>query len=137
MKKIGIGFVIAILLLGVTGCGCSKKEEKKPEDNQVHGNTNEGVIQDQELGSLKFTNTALVMENGRSKLTTLVTNDSDEDVQVENFNITVKDVDGNPIVVLQGYVGGVVPKRETREVVTECSIDLSHAASIEYSIHNI
>lgn len=137
MKKIGIGFLVAILLFSATGCGCSKKEEKKPENSQVHGNTNEGVIKDQELGSLKFTNTALVMENGMSKLTTLVTNDSDEDVQVENFDIIVKDIDGNTLVVLQGYVGGVVPKRETREVITECSIDLSHATNIEYSIRNI
>ena len=136
MKKIGIGFLVTIFLVGMTGCGCSKANEPKPEENKTHGNTNEGVIKDQELGSLKFTNTALVMEDGMSKLTTLVTNNSDEDIQVETFDITVKDVDGNTIVVLQGYVGGVVPKRETREVVTECSIDLSHATNIEYSIRN-
>lgn len=136
MKKIGIGFLVTIFLVGMTGCGCSKTNDTKPEENKTHGNTNEGVIKDQELGSLKFTNTALVMEDGMSKLTTLVTNNSDEDIQVETFDITVKDVDGNTIVVLQGYVGGVVPKREARVVVTECSIDLSHATNIEYSIRN-
>lgn len=136
MKKIGIGFLVTILLVGMTGCGCSKTKEQKPEENKTHGNTNEGVIKDQELGSLKFTNTALVMEDSMSKLTTLVTNNSDEDIQVETFDIAVKDADGNTIVILQGYVGGVVPKRETREVVTECSIDLSHATNIEYSIRN-
>ncbi len=136
MKKIGIGFLITIFLLGMTGCGCSKKEEVKSEDNTVHGNTNEGVIKDRELGVLKFTNTALVIDDDTSKLTTLVTNESDEDIQVENFDIIAKDIDGNTIVVLQGYVGDIVPKRETREVVTECSIDLSHATNIEYSIRN-
>ncbi len=136
MKKIGIGFLITIFLLGMAGCGCSKTNEPKPEENKTHGNTNEGVIKDQELGDLKFTNTALVMEDGMSRLTTLVTNNSDEDIQVETFDIIVKDVNGNTIVVLQGYVGGVVPKREIREVVTECSIDLSHATNIEYSIRN-
>lgn len=136
MKKIGIGFLVTIFLLGMTGCGCSKKEEVKPEENTAHGNTNEGVIKDQELGALKFTNTALVIDDDKSKLTTLVINESDEDIQVENFDIIVKDIDGNTIVVLQGYVGGVVPKGELREVVTDCSIDLSHATNIEYSIRN-
>lgn len=136
MKKIAIGFLATIFLVGMTGCGCSKTNETKPEENKTYGNTNEGVIKDQELGSLKFTNTALVIEDGMSKLTTLVTNNSDEDIQVETFDITVKDADGNTVVVLQGYVGGVVPKRETREVVTECSIDLSHATNIEYGIRN-
>lgn len=130
MKKIVIVLAV-MLLMSVTGCG-KKQEEQNPT---IEGNTNEGIIQDQTVGNLKFTNTALIVENGQSKLTTLVTNDTDEDIRVETFDIYVKDASGKTLTVLQGYVGGIVPKHEARQVISQCSIDLSHATNIEYQIN--
>lgn len=136
MKKIVIGICTIMLLLGVTGCGCSK--EKKPEeiiDKPAEGNTNEGVIKDQIVGNLKLTNTSLIIENGQSQLTTTVTNDTDTDIRVETFDIYVKDENGNIITTLLGYVGGMVPKHSSRQVISNCIIDLSHATSIEYHVN--
>lgn len=127
--------LVTVFLLGMTGCGKAKKDELDSGNSGSHSNTNENVVKDQELGSLKFTNTSLVVKDGMSKLTVSVTNDTDEDIAVEMFDIYVKDADGNTIVTLQGYVGGVVPKHTTREVITDCTLDLSNAENIEYSMN--
>lgn len=133
MKKIVIGILVTVCLFSMTGCG-KTNDKQNLENNGLQSNTNEDVIKNQEVGNLKFTNTSLVMQDGISKLTVSVTNDTDEDIAVEMFDIYVKDADGNTIVTLQGYVGGVVPKHTTREVVTNCTLDLSNAANIEYSM---
>ncbi len=140
MKKVITGLLIVTLVIGMTtGCGCSKKEEEKdktPDTNNTHGNTNEGVIRDQEVEGLKLTNTALVMTDGVSQLTTLVTNDTDTDIPVEMFDIIAKDAAGNVMVTMQGYVGGLMPAHTSREIVSSCSIDLTNATEIEYKINN-
>ena len=139
MKKVGMGLLISFVVFGMTGCGCAKKEavQETEENDKIYANTNEGIIKDQELGSLIFTNTSLVINDGLSKLTTVVTNTSEEDVLVDLFDITLKDQDGNVIAVLVGDPLGVVPALESRTIVSECSIDLSHATTLEYSIHNM
>lgn len=131
MKKTLLVMLSLLLVVGLaTGCGCSKKEEKK-EDKY---NTNEDVIKDQEVEELKLTNTSLKVDNNYSTLVTLVSNPTSEDKEVRVFNIYVKDKNGNEIVTLEGYVGDVVPAGESREITSNVDMDLSNAASIEYEI---
>lgn len=131
MKKTLLVMLSLILVVGLTtGCGCSKKEEKKEEKY----NTNEDVIKDQEVEDLKLTNTSLKVDDNYSTLVTLVSNPTSEDKEVKRFNIYVKDKDGKEIITLQGYVGDVVPAGESREITSNVNMDLSNAASIEYEI---
>lgn len=109
--------------------GNNNVEVQKPNDNP-------GVIEDQEQDGLKFTNTALITSKYNSTLTTLVTNTTDSDIEVRIFDISVKDADGNIIATLQGYVGGVVPAGESREIESSVDMDLSAASDIEYKLVN-
>lgn len=131
MKKTLLVILSLFLVVGLaTGCGCSKKEEKK-EDKF---NTNEDVIKDQQVEELNLTNTSLKVDDNYSTLVTLVSNPTNEDKEVRVFNIYVKDKDGNEIVTLQGYVGDVIPAGESREITSNVIMDLSNATSIEYEI---
>lgn len=136
MKKIGIIMVSILLVLSLTGCGCSKKEEKKKEEEKETYNTNEGVVEDKEVSGLKFTNTSLVSTEYSAQLVTLVTNPTDQDINVRIFNIYVKDKEGNVIVTLQGYVGGVVPKGESREIISNVDMNLDNADRVDYELVN-
>lgn len=136
MKKLGLLGLVGLVLF-TTGCGCDKKESvNKPENKEPETtiNTNEGVITDQTFEGLKMTNTSLVMTNGMSTLVTEVTNNTGADYHLVEFVITVKDADGNVITTLPGYVGDVILNGETRVIDSTIDIDLSHAASIEYSV---
>lgn len=137
MKKIFIASLALLISLGlVTGCGKKKTDEDKTvEGNKIETNTSEGIIKDQQLGTLTFTNTSLVRENGQTTLTTKVTNTGSETVTVSTFNMVFKNKDGEIITTLVGYVGGEVPAGEYRIIQSGTEYDLSLAKTVEYSIN--
>ncbi len=133
MKK-----TIKVLLIGIftisllTGCGCSKKEEKPQDD--IKTNTNEDVIKDQIVDGITMTNTSMITTNKTTKLTTSVTNNTDKDYRLDEYMIIVKDEEGKEIVRIPGYVGDTIKAGETRTISSSVDIDLSKAASIEYEV---
>lgn len=134
MKKIGI-LALAAFMLIATGCGCNKKEEvEETKEPETIVNTEENVIKDQEFEGLTMTNTSLVVTDGISSLVTEVSNNTGADYYLNEFKIIVKDADGNEMTTLPGYVGEVIPNGETRTINSSIDIDLSKAASIEYSV---
>ena len=136
MKK-QIKSLLALLLVVtlVTGCGCTKKDNKKNNaKDDVKVNTEENVIKDQTFEGLTFTNTSLTTTNGVSTLITEVSNSTGEDYTLEEFTITIKNKDGEVITTIPGYVGDVIKNGETRTINSSIDIDLSNASSIEYSV---
>ncbi len=136
MKK-QIKSLLALLLVVtlVTGCGCTKKDNKKNNaKDDVKVNTEENVIKDQTFEGLTFTNTSLTTTNGVSTLITEVSNSTGSDYTLEEFTITIKNKDGEVITTIPGYVGDVIKNGETRTINSSIDIDLSNASSIEYSV---
>ena len=129
--------LLALLLVAtlVTGCGCTKKDNKKNNTkDDVKVNTEENVIKDQTFEGLTFTNTSLTTTNGVSTLITEVSNSTGSDYTLEEFTITIKNKDGEVITTIPGYVGDVIKNGETRTINSSIDIDLSNASSIEYSV---
>ena len=129
--------LLALLLVAtlVTGCGCTKKDNKKNNaKDDVKVNTEENVIKDQTFEGLTFTNTSLTTTNGVSTLITEVSNSTGSDYTLEEFTITIKNKDGEVITTIPGYVGDVIKNGETRTINSSIDIDLSNASSIEYSV---
>lgn len=137
MKKILYLSLISIFaIVCVTGCGCQKKNGGTEEEIKENYNTNEGVIEDKEVGGLTLTNTSLVSTEYNAKLVTSVSNPTDQTITVGTFDIYVKDKNGNLIVKLLGYVGGEVPAGETREIISNVDMNLDNAYTVEYEIVN-
>ena len=136
-KKLMLALVMLLSLGLVTGCGCGKKKsssDKKKTETKTEYNTNKGVIEDKEVSGLKLTNTSLKTSENYSTLVTSVSNPTDKDIYVRIFNIFVKDKDGNTIITLQGYVGGVVPAGQTRNITSNVDMDLSTAYKVDYEL---
>lgn len=131
MKKILIFVLIGISTVSMlTGCGCSKKEKEEVEIV----NTNEGVIKDQKVDTFRFQNTSLIYKSGTSTLETTVTNISEVDQNIQEFEIIFKDKKGNEIATLTGYIGGNIAPMESRVITSYCDENLAGASSIEYKI---
>lgn len=127
LKKIMIGiFTISL----ITGCGCSKKEQN--EDIKV--NNNEGVIKDQTVEVFELKNTSLLYENGTTVLETTVTNTSDRDQYLKEFDIKVTDASGNEMITLKGFIGDKLKAGESRVINSYCGEDLSTATNITYTV---
>ena len=140
-KKIVLVLVISLCLCVITGCGCNKKkktESKKkvvdPESTIYDLNTNKGIVEDKELKGLKFTKTSLKTSEYYSTLLTKVENTTDKDIYVKIFNIYFKDKDGKLVLKAHGYVGGVVPAHDSRNISTSVDMDLKNAYNVEYEM---
>lgn len=129
-------FLVSLLVF-VTGCGCQKKNtEKKEEINNIKYNTNQGIIEDKEVGGLHLTNTSLETSEYSSTLVTLVSNPTDKNIQVGMFRIYVKDKDDNLIKTIIAYVGGEIEAGESKEITTNIDMSLENAFKVEYEIIN-
>lgn len=133
-------FLVSLLVF-VTGCGCNKKsnekkDEKKEEINNIKYNTNQGIIEDKEVGGLQLTNTSLETSEYSSTLVTLVSNPTDKNIQVGMFRIYVKDKDDNLIKTIIAYVGGEIEAGESKEITTNIDMSLENAFKVEYEIIN-
>ena len=127
MKKIMILSLSVLFLL----VGCGKKEEIKEPNKDIE--TNENEISDKVLDDFSFTNTSIVKENGVSTITIQVTNNSNEDKNVEQFKIIIKNKDGEVVKQTIGYIGGIIKSKETKTIITSIALDLTDAYDIEYS----
>lgn len=127
MKKIMILSLSMLFLL----VGCGKKEEIKEPNKDIE--TNENEISDKVLDDFSFTNTNIVKENGVSTITIQVTNNSNEDKNIEQFKIIIKNKDGEVVKQTIGYIGGVIKSKETKTIITSIALDLSDVYDIEYS----
>ena len=137
MKKIlNISLVLLLSLCLMTGCGKSKKtdnDDKPASEDNVKVNTNEGVIQNQEVEIFKFENTSLIYKDGGSTLLTTVTNTSDSESEAVEFKIHVMDGE-REIVTLSGFVGPSLKPGESKILKSTYGSDLSNATSINYEI---
>lgn len=133
MKKILLTMTLLISFSLFTGCG-KKKEEPKAEEEKIEANTNENVIKNQNVDGIEFTNTSLIITNGVSRLTATVTNKTGSDYNLNEYDITIYDKDGNIIIIIPGYIGEVIKKDESKNLDTSVDIDLSNAASITYIV---
>lgn len=129
-------FLVSLLVF-VTGCGCQKKDdEKKEEISNIKYNTNQGIVEDKEVGGLHLTNTSLETSEYSSTLVTLVSNPTDKNIQVGMFRIYVKDKDDNLIKTIIAYVGGEIEAGESKEITTNIDMSLENAFKVEYEIIN-
>lgn len=129
-------FLVSLLVF-VTGCGCQKKnDEKKEKINNIKYNTNQGIVEDKEVGGLHLTNTSLETSEYSSTLVTLVSNPTDKNIQVGMFRIYVKDKDDNLIKTIIAYVGGEIKAGESKEITTNIDMSLENSFKVEYEIIN-
>ena len=130
MKKVMTLSISMLLVLGlVTGCGCNKKEEKeKTNTNTPSGE--ETVIKDQIYEGLEFVNVGAT--NGVVKTT--VINNTGVVYEGSKFSMKIMDSNGNVLKEATDEVKGPMETGTTKTVETKVGIDLSKAASIEYSI---
>jgi len=100
------------------------------EGNKV--NTSEEVAADKKVGNILLEKSQIVYENGTSKLTSKVTNDS---VVKDNLRFKVKFIanDGSTIAESVGYVGSI-KANETKYIDSYITADVSNAKSITYEI---
>ena len=130
LVKLGLISVVSISLL--TGCGCNKKEvTPNDNNNEVEGpNPNQTVVEDQVFEGLEFVNVGA----SDGVVSTIVINNTGVKYEGSKFSMKIMDETGNVLVELVDEVDVEMETGTTHRVETKTDVDLSKAASIEYSI---
>ena len=63
-----------------------------------------------------------------------MSNTSDKEAYLKEFKIHIKGKDGKEIIELTGFVGSKLKAGEERILTSNCGMDITNAASIEYEI---
>jgi hypothetical protein len=129
LKKI---FTLLLVVSLVTGCGCTKKENNVTgENNAIDDNNKEQtVVDDQIFEGLEFVNVGV--SDGVIK--TIVINNTGFVYEGSKFSMKVMDSNGNVLIETTDEVKTKMENGTTQTIETKVDIDLSNAASIEYSI---
>ncbi len=120
-KKIIIGAIIILVIVGIIVL----VNVLNKSDNLI-GQTKivEGV---------KFSDAKITGENGKYTFYVKITTSKDKTLNVEDFDATILDKDGNKIETLSGYIGDIDNKSK-KEITIICNEDLSKAYEIVYTV---
>ena len=130
-KKVLNLLLILVLVIGVVGCG-NKKVETKSDEHVIKENKNKGVVREQTVDGISFTNTSLKTVDGMSTIETTITNNTDSEYTKEKFTIIIKDKNGDVIQKMPGYINDTIPAGGSIVINSGIDVDLSNAYSVEY-----
>lgn len=102
----------------------------------IKNNTNKGVVEDKEIDGITFTNIKCTYDGSYSILKYTITNHNNQDINLGEYEIVVKDKDGNVLANIAPTLDYTLKKEEAYDTENIIDIDLSTAFSIELIINN-
>ena len=131
IKMILAGILVVILSLTLWFSLKPKDSNKKiaESDKEKFAHTEKDIIKEEQLDDLKFSNVTLITENGYTTFSCDVTNSKDEEVNVENVNIELKDNAGNTVITLLGNIGSSLKPNETRVITASAKGEFKNVVS--------
>ena len=129
-----VGIVIlAIIVSLVIYFGFANKNQSKKSE-KISAITAEGVIKEETLNGLKFSNVVLIKKNKMYTMTMDVSNPTNNDVDIKMVDIVLKDKYDHEVVTLVGYIGKAMKPGDSRTITASVSKDLSKVVSKTISV---
>lgn len=135
MKK---GFIITLMfsILFFSGCSCSLKNNVKDDatDDNIIKITDDEVVGEQNIEGIVLKNETFQVQNGVTTIVTKVTNTTDVDFFLENYQMLITD-DGGDFTILDSEVNENILPNDEKYYTTTLELDLSLSSKVEYSIN--
>ena len=129
MKKIFSLTLLCLLSIGlVTGCGCSKKENKPDVLDEDEANTE---IKDTKVEDLDIIDFVVLLEDNISTVYFEVVNNTEETKTYEKIDCSMYDKDGKVLYSFEEPLGPL-ESLESKEIEYKVDIDLTKVANVEY-----
>ena len=126
MKKI---LLVILSLILVTGCGCSKNEDKK--DDQID-NTQSSVA-DTKVNKLDIIDFVTLYEDGITDVYYTVENNTEEEISYNYVICEMYDKDDNLIYTLKSELGTLKPG-ESKDIKMKVTLDLNQVVKTKYNV---
>lgn len=135
MKK---GFIITLMFstLFFSGCSCSLKNNVKDDttDDNIIKITNDEVVGEQNIEGIVLKNEIFQVQDGITTIVTKVTNTTDSDFMLKNYQMLIADENGQ-FTILDSEVNENISPNEEKYYTTTMEIDLSSSSKVNYSIN--
>ena len=140
-SKLKIVFVIfVIIIVIITALFLKNKsndnnEYKKSKVKEgIRYNTNKKVVEDKVVDNIKFTNIECTFDGNNSLLSYTITNIGNEKVNLGEYEIIVKDKNGNVLANLGPSLNFDLEPNQPYDTGNSINIDISEAYSIEIQL---
>ena len=133
MKKKIIALSLVALLLVSAGCGCKKKEKVNDTNDKTTANTSEGIVKEQVIDNVKFSNVMVLIKNEQTQFTCDAENQGKKDVKAKYLIIHASDANGEEISKMpvalddEGIKAG-----ETKQISVATDANWSKAKNVTY-----
>ena len=139
MKKIlNISLVMLLSLILITGCGKKTNNNDNNQNNEQKETQNilenTKVIGSQTIGSLKFEIKSLKYENEVSTLEYVVTNESQDEIIMSGFKMTITAGEKKLYVLNMSYKDKKLSPNESITSKKEIKKDLTNATNITFEL---
>lgn len=135
MKK---GFIITLMfsILFFSGCSCSLKNNVKDDatDDNIIKITDEEVVGEQNIEGIVLKNETFQVQDGITTIVTKVTNTTDSDFMLKNYQMLIADENGQ-FTILDSEVNENISPKDEKYYTTTMEIDLSSSSKVNYSIN--
>ena len=128
-KNIILAFIVGFIGVMVIGTGVSYGSIM-----WLKNSNDAEYLSDRVVDGLSFKNATMQYEDGITTLTVEVHNDSNEEYNLKNIDINIKDESDN-VVVLYGYIGNKIEGNGMKVITASIDKDLSSTKSIDYVIN--
>lgn len=125
MKKIILSLSILVLVITLTGCGCKKQEKKKVEQK---------AVSDEPTEVFQFFDSSLVLENGKTKISATVLNNSSKTEELKDVKITANDTNGKFIADLTISVNENIEAGSKKTIEGYYDKDITAAGSLQFEV---
>ena len=109
-------------------------KDEKATDNNLKYNTNENIIEDKVINDISFKNIECSFDGNNSLLEYTITNHSDKEINLGEYEIIIKDKKDNILAILAPVIDYVLKPNESYDTGNAIDIDLSEAASLELNL---
>lgn len=119
--------IVPIMMNANNKRGLDKSSIKSKEHTFKH--IEEGIVKEENVNGVKFSNISLITKNGQTTFTADVTNITDDDIKKENFDINLLDKDNKVLITLRANIPNGLKKNESRKVYASARGDFKNVVS--------
>lgn len=142
MKRKKILYLIILILLIANLIGITLlKFSKKEDDNTTNSNTpeliynqNQSFLKDQSKETLLFSNIACSYNGTTSYLSYTITNVTEETYHLNEYNLLIKDKDGNELSIIEPNYNVNLDPGEEFYIGNTVNVNLTEAYSLEITL---
>ena len=129
--------LVAFFIIYTPNSKTPKKEQlANDRDPNLKYNLNEEFIKEQNIDGITFTKIQCTYDGTQSQLSYIITNNTSEPIQLNEYDIIVKDKKKNTLTIMQPNIEEILAPGDELPIINQVNIDITDAYYLELELKN-